>query len=137
MNKTNPVVHFDLPAEDTGRMTKFYEDIFGWQTKQLGPEMANYILVTTTETDDKGMIKTPGNINGGISKKTSPDDKTKITIQVDDILKIMEKIKEKGGKILPGIQNPDKPEIIPGVGLFALFVDTEGNTVQLIQPEKM
>ena len=32
-------------------MRKFYENTFGWKTEQLGPEMGDYVLVTTTETD--------------------------------------------------------------------------------------
>lgn len=34
----NPVVHFEMPAEDPKRMSGFYTRAFGWQTKQLGPE---------------------------------------------------------------------------------------------------
>ena len=45
----NPVVHFEMPAKDRGRMRKFYETAFGWQTEQLGKEMGEYVLVTTTE----------------------------------------------------------------------------------------
>jgi hypothetical protein len=30
-------------------MAKFYRDAFGWQTRLLGEEMGNYVLVTTTE----------------------------------------------------------------------------------------
>ncbi|WP_394295705.1 VOC family protein [Candidatus Methanoperedens nitratireducens] len=26
----NPVVHFEMPAKDKGRMRKFYETAFGW-----------------------------------------------------------------------------------------------------------
>ena len=51
--KTNPVVHFEMPAEDRERMSGFYTKAFGWQTKQLGPEMGEYVLVTTTEVDEK------------------------------------------------------------------------------------
>ena len=34
--KMNPVVHFEIPAKDRGRMRKFYETTSGWQTEQLG-----------------------------------------------------------------------------------------------------
>ncbi len=30
--KMNPVVHFEMPAKDKGRIRKFYETAFGWQT---------------------------------------------------------------------------------------------------------
>ena len=51
--KMNPVVHFEMPAKDRGRMRKFYETAFGWRTEQLGKEMGEYVLVTTTESDEK------------------------------------------------------------------------------------
>ena len=42
----NPVVHFEMPAEDRHRMRQFYETTFGWKTEQLGPDMGDYVLVT-------------------------------------------------------------------------------------------
>jgi uncharacterized protein len=62
MNKMCSVVHFEMPAEDRLRMAKFYQDAFGWQTQLLGEEMGNYVLATTTETDESGP-KRPGAIN--------------------------------------------------------------------------
>jgi len=55
--KMNPVVHFEMPAEDRKRMSEFYAKTFGWRTTQLGPEMGDYVLVQTDETDEKGMLK--------------------------------------------------------------------------------
>ena len=55
----NPVVHFEMPYEDRDRMVQFYEVVFGWRTEKLGPEMGNYVLVTTTEDDVK-----PGRAKG-------------------------------------------------------------------------
>jgi hypothetical protein len=49
-------------------MAKFYRDAFGWQTQMLGEEMRNYVLATTTETDESGP-KQPGTINGGFFRK--------------------------------------------------------------------
>ena len=42
MSKMNPVIHFEMPAEDKKRMSDFYTNVFGWQTQQLGPEMGEY-----------------------------------------------------------------------------------------------
>lgn len=49
----NPIIHFEMPAEDKKRMSDFYTRAFGWQTKKLGPEMGEYVLVTTTESNEK------------------------------------------------------------------------------------
>jgi predicted enzyme related to lactoylglutathione lyase len=69
MKKMNPVVHFEMPAEDRKRMSDFYSNVFGWQTQMLGEEMGNYVTVATTETDENRMPKTPGAINGGFYPK--------------------------------------------------------------------
>lgn len=61
----NPVVHFEMPAEDRKRMSEFYTTAFGWQTQQLGEEMGGYVLTGTTPGDQEGNPTTPGNINGG------------------------------------------------------------------------
>ena len=60
----NPVVHFEMPAEDRKRIADFYARVFGWRMQMLGPEMGNYVVVTTTEPDEKGRPKKPGAITG-------------------------------------------------------------------------
>jgi len=131
--KMNPVVHFEMPAEDRKRMAEFYTSVFGWQTNQLGPEMGNYVTVMTTEADENGRPRNPGAINGGFFQKS--DDKLSqypsVVIAVDDIKKHVKKVEEAGGKVL------GEPMDIPGVGLYASFLDTEGNRVSLLQPLPM
>ncbi|OGY26136.1 MAG: glyoxalase [Candidatus Woykebacteria bacterium RBG_16_44_10] len=133
----DPVVHFEMPAEDRGRMRKFYESAFGWQTEQLGKDMGEYVLATTTETDEKRMVKKPGTINGGFYQKTKPDQYPRITISVDDIKEAMKKVEKAGGKVLGGMQKPGEPDDIPSVGLYAAFIDSEGNHVSMLQPTNM
>ena len=125
----NPVVHFEMPAEDKERMSGFYTKAFGWQTKQLGPEMGEYVLVTTTEVDDKMMPKKPGEINVGFFQKTDdkPAQYPSVVIQVDDIKESMKKVERAGGKVL------GEPMEIPDVGWYVSFFDTEGNRVSMMQ----
>lgn len=88
----DPLIHFEIPAEDTKRVRQFYEDAFGWQTTQLGPETGDFVLAFTIETDEKTrMPKTRGAINGGFYKKTKPDQHAKFTILVDDIREAIKK----------------------------------------------
>ena len=54
----DPVVHFEMPYENRERMATFYGSAFGWQTQMLGEDMGQYVIATTTETDEKGP-KTP------------------------------------------------------------------------------
>ena len=87
----NPVVHFEIPAEDAGRMSEFYSRVFGWKTQQLGPEMGNYVLVQTTETGENGFPKEPGRINGGFAQKSKDNESTSVVIAVENIQVRVEK----------------------------------------------
>jgi predicted enzyme related to lactoylglutathione lyase len=68
-------------------MRNFYESTFGWKTEQLGPEMGDYVLVETTETDKSRRPKTPGSINGGFypKKEDWPAQYPSVVVAVDDI----------------------------------------------------
>jgi predicted enzyme related to lactoylglutathione lyase len=126
----NPVIHFEMPAEDRKRMSDFYTRVFGWKTLQLGKEMGNYVLATTTESDEKGRPKKPGAINGGFFQKTEdkPAQYPSVVIAVEDIHIHSKNVERAGGKVL------GEPWNIPGVGLYVSFLDTEGNRVGMIQP---
>lgn len=139
MAKMSPVVHFEMGYNDSSRMQKFYEEVFGWETKQLGEEFGNYITADTTESTPDGPVK-PGAINGGFYQKTD-DPLTQapsFVIQVDDIQASMKAVEESGGKILGTKDQSGKqsmqPQEIPGVGLWMSIMDTEGNRVSLLQP---
>ena len=133
----NPVVHFEMPYEDKQRMVDFYAKTFGWQAKMMGPEMGDYVVAQTSDTDENGMIKEPGRINGGFFKKTPEHTTPSMVIAVDDIHEAMKKVSESGGKVLGGSKGADQPDDIPGVGLYVSIVDTEGNKVALLQPKGM
>jgi len=136
--KSNPVVHFEMPAEDRQRMANFYTSAFGWQTNILGPEMGGYVTVATGENDEMGMPKNPGTINGGFYQRTEDplSHAPSVVIAVDNITEAMKKVEEAGGKIVGG-STPGQPDNIPGVGLYISFKDTEGNRVSLLQPARM
>lgn len=133
----NPVVHFEMPAEDKARMRRFYEQAFGWKTDQLGKEMGEYVLVTTTEVDETARPKAAGAINGGFFEKTSAEQGTRITIAVPNIREAMKKVRDAGGEVLGGMQKSGEPDDIPGVGSYATFIDTEGNHVSMLEPKGM
>jgi predicted enzyme related to lactoylglutathione lyase len=96
----------------------------------MGEDMGNYTLVTTTETDEKGMPKKPGAINGGFYPKNPewPAQYPSLVVAVDDIKDAMNKITASGGKVL------GEPMEIPGYGLYVSFYDTEGNRVSIMAP---
>ena len=125
----NPVVHFEMPFDNRERMAKFYRSAFGWQTQMLDEEMDNYVLATTTETDETGPKK-PGAINGGFFPKKPdwPAQYPSIVIAVDDIAQAVRKVTDSGGNVL------GEPMEIAGVGQYVSFTDPEGNRVSMLQP---
>jgi uncharacterized protein len=129
MNGKNPVVHFEY--EDKDRLASFYEQAFGWKMNKTGPEMGEYVVAQTTETDEQNMVKTPGTINGGFFPKsmaTGGPAYPSVVIAVEDIKAGMEKVRAAGGTV------QGEPVEIPGIGKYVSFADTEGNRVSLLQP---
>jgi hypothetical protein len=140
--KNNPVVHFEMGYNDRERMKKFYADVFGWNMIQHGPEMENYVIAQTAETDDKGMIQVPGAINGGFYEKTENplSHAPSVVISVENIRESMQAVVAAGGKILGSMNEKGEqsmePQQIPGVGLWISVMDTEDNRVSMLQPDK-
>ncbi|MGO9900364.1 MAG: VOC family protein [Solirubrobacteraceae bacterium] len=124
----DPVVHFELPAEDRERVAAFYAAAFGWETQMLGPEMGNYAVVTTTPVVN-GRPAAPGTINGGFFLRTSDSAShtPSVVIAVQSIKASLQAVKEAGGTVT-------EPNEIPGVGTYASFFDTEGNRGGILQP---
>ena len=113
-------------------MASFYEKTFGWKTQMLGPDMGDYVLVTTAESDVKPGAPA-GAINGGILPKEArywPAQYPSIVIGVDDIESAMQRVGKEGRKVL------GEPMQILGVGRYVSFFDTEGNRVSMLQPDR-
>ena len=129
----NPVVHFEMPYENASRVAAFYAKAFGWEMRQLGKEMGDYVTAATAETDENRMVKQKGAINGGFFPKKPdwPAQYPSVVIAVDDIKQAMKAVEGAGGKVL------GEPMEIPGIGPYVSFTDTEGNRVSLLQPKGM
>lgn len=119
----NPIVHFEIPADDVLRAKAFYEKVFGWKIKLFpmpagGPE---YYGVTTRKEGEAG-------IDGGLMKRSMPGQPFANYVSVKSIDDFMSKIQANGGEgIMP------KQEIAPGMGWIAVFRDPEGNMMGLHQ----
>jgi len=114
------------------------------QTQRMGPDMGNYVVAITSESDEKsGRPKTPGAINGGFYEKTKNplSHAPAVVVAVDDIRATMKAIMAGGGKILGAMDqsggHSDEPQDIPGVGLWISAMDTEGNRLSVLQPKGM
>jgi predicted enzyme related to lactoylglutathione lyase len=130
--KMNPVVHFEIPMDNPSRVSDFYREAFGWNTIQMGEEHGGYILAQTGETRKDGMLKETGMINGGFKHKDMqrPAQYPTLVIAVFDLKAAVEKVEKAGGKIV------GNPIPIPGYGTYITFVDTEGNRLEMIEPDE-
>ncbi|MDP3995136.1 MAG: VOC family protein [bacterium] len=126
---SNRVVHFEIQADDTARAMKFYTDVFGWEFQQW--EQNQYWMVMTAPKDSKE----PG-INGGLQPRPAPrpaqgqgTNAYVCTVQVDNIDETIKKIEAGGGIVaLPKFA-------FPGMAWQAYYLDTEGNTFGIHQPD--
>ncbi len=138
--KKNPVVHFEMGYNDKQRMVDFYSKVFGWEMKMLGPEMGNYVVAQTTQTDENGMVQIAGTINGGFYQKIENplSHAPSVVIAVEDITSAMKDLVEAGGKIFGAMDENGnssmEPVNIPGVGLWISAMDTENNRFSILQP---
>lgn len=119
------VVHFEIPADDLERAREFYRSAFGW-TMQVMPDM-EYTGLMTTPSDEQGMPKDPGAINGGMFQREAQLRTPIVTISVDDIDAVLETISSLGGSTVSPKQS------VMDMGFAAYFTDSEGNLMGLWQ----
>jgi predicted enzyme related to lactoylglutathione lyase len=114
----NPVMHFEILADDPSLVRGFYLDLFGWQATDY-PGM-DYALLSSGH--DKGA-------SGGLSAASPALPRgLAVYVQVEDIAAVL----ARAHTLRPGavLQEPYE---VPGVGRFALLADPEGNRVGLWQ----
>ncbi len=114
----HPIVHVEISSADREASGKFYHDLFGWEVQQM-PEMS----YATFATGD-------GEVGGGLNPVTpeNPPGTIMVYVNTEDIEDSLRKVESLGGKVL------SRPQMIPDVGLFAIFKDPTGNTLALLQP---
>ena len=116
----NPVVHFEIYADDPEKLAKFYSNLFDWAIEPV-PGM-DYRMVKSVDTDANGLPTQPG-INGGMIKRPEGYDvrATVNYVNVDSLDNAVKRAQDLGAKIT----KPRSP--VPGMGWFAMLVDPQGN----------
>jgi uncharacterized protein len=121
------IVHFEIPANDIERAKNFYNDLFAWKiekwpgtddsqlTSAATGQPIEYWLITTT--DDKGNKA----LGGGMMKRQMPEHQVTNYIDVKSVDEYSSKVEKLGGKVLA------PKHTVPGMGYFALCLDTENN----------
>jgi uncharacterized protein len=124
------VVHFEIQAEDVERAKTFYAAAFDWSFEDYSQFTGSpYWGVVTGPQDEPG-------INGGLLPRPAPapalgqgTNGFVCTVQVEDYDATERRILDAGGQVaLPKMA-------LPGTAWQGYYLDTEGNTFGIHQPD--
>ncbi len=126
----NRPVHFEIQAQDPARAAKFYTEVFGWEISKWEGSPMEYWMVVTAPKDSKE----PG-INGGLLRRPAQmppemcgSNAFVCTMQVENYDQIEKKVLAAGGKVaMPKFA-------LPGMAWQGYYLDTEGNTFGIHEP---
>jgi predicted enzyme related to lactoylglutathione lyase len=111
------LVHFEVPAKDTGRAKGFYTAVFGWEFGEGMPGM------------DYSLTEAGGEPGGAVYTHEEMSPHIFVYFDTDDIDASVAKVRESGGEA------KDKAPI-PSIGWFSHCKDTEGNIFGLFQSDE-
>ncbi len=110
------LVHFEVPADDTGRAVDFYGQLFGWSFQDMKLPVEYHM--TQLSEGMAGAIHRADQ-GGGIPGIF-------VYFDVDDINAGAQRVRDLGGKA-------EEPGSVPQMGWYARCADTEGNQFGLWQ----
>jgi predicted enzyme related to lactoylglutathione lyase len=115
---TGQIVHFEIPADDTGQALEFWGSLFGWQFKSMpGPSEYHMTEIAPKQT-------------GGAITNMEPGKRgTRAYFDVDDINAGAARVRELGGEATD-------PMPVPGMGWFAVCKDPHGNEFGIWQNDE-
>jgi predicted enzyme related to lactoylglutathione lyase len=118
-----PIVHYEIAANDLPKVKKFYEDLLGWKITTFGPQMGDYHGIDAKQG-------APFGIDGGMMARQDQDKLPAVRLyaNVDSADAFFAKAKEMG---CPTIMDPMS---IEGAGIrIALVLDPEGNPIGCVE----
>lgn len=127
----HPVIHFEIMSKDPDALSAFYRDAFGWDMDSGtypggGAGAVKYIVARPTGEE----LPSGYGINGGIG--AAPDGyagHVTFYIRVDDVEEALQAVEARGGKRMMG------PEKVPNGPIVGLFIDPQGHTIGLVDPD--
>ena len=110
----------ELGTTDADSAQRFYEQVFGWTTSDMGPDYGGYRIFNVGETGIAGLMTLP---DPSIPPHWQP------YVAVEDPDATAKKAAELGGSTLL------EPMDVPKVGRLAVLRDPQGATFGIIRPE--
>lgn len=115
------IVHFEIPANEPEKLSKFYSELLGWKFKKVEmPGDPYWMIQTRAKEQDPG-------VDGGLFKKMEPTQGVLHYYNVESVEDFSRKVEKLGGKVI-------RPKTeIPTIGHFAIANDPEGNVFGLFE----
>ena len=110
----------ELGTTDVDGAQRFYEQVFGWTTSDMGPDYGGYRIFNRGETGIAGLMALP---DASVPAHWQP------YVAVDDPDRTTANAIELGGAALM------EPMDVPNVGRIAVLRDPQGATFGIIKPE--
>jgi predicted enzyme related to lactoylglutathione lyase len=110
----------ELATSDVDGAQRFYEDVFGWTTSDMGSDYGGYRIFNRGETGIAGLMSVP---DGSIPPHWQP------YIAVEDPDRTAARAAELGGTALM------EPMDVPDVGRITVLSDPQGATFGIIKPQ--
>jgi predicted enzyme related to lactoylglutathione lyase len=128
----HPVIHFEIMTKDPDALSDFFRKAFDWNLDTNtypgggAGDVPKYIVVQPTGEE----FPSGYGINGGIGLVPEGyDGHVTFYIRVDDVEQALQKVESLGGKRMMGpAKVPNGPEV-------GLFIDPQGHTIGLVNPE--
>ena len=121
--------HFEIPARDFDRASRFYREVFGWSIEPEPWDGPPYAVLRTSSERSPSAAPARLGIDGGLTTAEGPGDQPLLVVHVEEatLEQALERIAAAGGTVdLP-------PTQIADFGRFARFRDPEGNLLGLWQ----
>jgi predicted enzyme related to lactoylglutathione lyase len=120
----NAPAYFEIQADDTNRAVHFYREIFGWKFDKVEGLPIEYWRIETSGSRG-GLLKRP-------ARTPPPEHGTNAfvcSMEVTSFDDMAAKVASHGGQVaMPKFA-------VPGVCWQGYFIDTEGNTFGIFQPD--
>jgi len=116
-----------IPADDVDRAKRFYAALLNWKIDPAASPENMRIAAMQYHEITTGPVE-PGALSTGGLYKRHEKEPILSFVQVEDIEGVVSKVEMLGGKVILPVTE------IPGVGMTAMILDTEGNLIGIWTP---
>ena len=118
--REHTLVHFEIPTNDPAKVSRFYEQLFGWKFSKMPAGDMDYWLISHKDAPENETM-------GGLYKKMMGETGFVNYFSVVNIDQSLAKATDLGAKVVRG------KEEIPNIGWFAILQDPDDNTFAFFQ----